>query len=302
MFKIKTCVALCVLLLAVACQNIGENKERNSSVSDSTNQKNISSLGAVEKHDTTRKFIRTADIKFKVKNVAASTYNIEDIVRKNNGFVTYTKLESIINSSITTPVSNDSSVETAHYNVVNTITLRVPNYLLDTTLKCIANEVDYLDNRTIVAEDVALQILSNNLTQKRVVKNEKRLTEAINTKAKKLAETSNAESVLLGKEEEADNAYIKNLSLTDQVNYSTVTLYLYQREAIKREFIANEKNISAYEQSFGSKVFYELKTGWKVMENLILLIIKLWAVILLGLMVLFLYKKNKHRFTNSSSK
>lgn len=302
MFTVKKYAAFLLLLLATACQQSAERKEHNLSVADSNSSKNISSLGAVENHDTARKFIRTADIKFKVKNVATATYHIEDIVRKNSGFITYTKLESSINNSTTTAVSNDSSVETTHYNVVNTITLRVPNYLLDTTLKSINNEVDYLDNRTIVAEDVALQILANQFTQKRVAKNEKRLTTAINTKAKKLTETSDAENTLLVKEEESDNAYVKNLSLKDQVNYSTVTLYLYQRETIKREMIANEKNISAYQQSFGSKMFDELKTGWLIIENVMLLIVKLWAVILFGGIGFFLYRKNKHRFTNNNTK
>lgn len=296
MINNKIIVALVVLLLATACQNARDNKEFNISLKDSTASKNISSLGAVETgRDTTRKFIRTADIKFKVKNVAAATYNIEDIVRRNNGFVTYTKLESVINNVIVTPVSNDSSVETTHFNVVNTITLRVPNYLLDTTLKDISHQVDYLDTRTIIAEDVALQILSNRLTQKRAIKNEKRLTEAIDSKAKKLPEITEVEKRVTGKEE-SDNAFIKNLSLTDQVNYSTVTLYLYQRETVKRELIANDKNISAYEQSFGSKMFDELKKGWYVLAEIVLFFTRLWGLILIGIIAFLLVKKYGHKF------
>jgi len=297
MINNKIIVALVVLLLTSACQNARDNKEYNISIKDSATAKNISSLGAVEAgRDTTRKFIRTADIKFKVKNVAAATYNIEDIVRRNNGFVTYTKLESVINNVIVTPVSTDSSVETTHFNVVNTITLRVPNYLLDTTLKDISQQVDYLDTRTIIAEDVALQMLANKLTQKRAIKNETRLSEAIDSKAKKLLETTEAENKLTGKEEEADNAFIKNLSLTDQVNYSTVTLYLYQRETAKRELIANDKNISAYEQSFGSKMFDELKKGWYVLAEIVLFFTRLWGLILIGIIAFLLVKKYGHKF------
>ncbi|MCX6208756.1 MAG: DUF4349 domain-containing protein, partial [Bacteroidetes bacterium] len=161
--------------------------------------------------------------------------------------------------------------------------------------KDISHQVDYLDTRTIIAEDVALQILSNRLTQKRAIKNEKRLTEAIDSKAKKLPEITEVEKRVTGKEE-SDNAFIKNLSLTDQVNYSTVTLYLYQRETVKRELIANDKNISAYEQSFGSKMFDELKKGWYVLAEIVLFFTRLWGLILIGIIVFLLARKYGHKF------
>lgn len=296
-------VALCVLLTSYACNQADNKQPFEVATRDSVSSKKISSDAAVEENkDSERKFIRTADIKFKVKNVADATYNIENIIHKNTGFVTYTKLESIINNTTTTPVSSDSSVETTYYNVVNTITLRVPNTALDTTLKEIAKNVDYLDSRTIVAEDVALQILSNKLVQKRIEKNEQRLVNAVDNRGKKLSETNNAEDVILSRQEQSDNAFIKNLSLNDQVNYSTATINIYQREAVKREVIANTKNISAYEQSFVSKMIDEIKKGWRVLADLILVLIKFWGVILITLVLLFIYKKNKHRFSKSNIK
>ena len=136
-------------------------------------------------------------MKFKVKSVIKSTYDIENITNKLGGFVTYTNLSSIINNVTTIAVSADSSLETTYYTVTNSIILRVPNTKLDTTLKEISKNIDYLDFRIIKAEDVALQILSNNLTQKRSAKNEERLTNAIDNKGKKLNETTTAEEILL---------------------------------------------------------------------------------------------------------
>ncbi len=139
----------------------------------------ISSSAAVEDNkDTTRKFIRTAELKFKVKSVIKSTYDIEEITNRHGGFVTLTSLISDIDNVTTTAVSADSSLETTYYKVTNSITLRIPNTKLDTTLKEISRNIDFLDYRTIKAQDVALQILSNNLTQKRASQNEERLTNA----------------------------------------------------------------------------------------------------------------------------
>lgn len=49
----------------------------------------VSSNAAVEPKNSNRKFVRTADINFKVKNAAQSTYAIENIIAKHGGFVTF---------------------------------------------------------------------------------------------------------------------------------------------------------------------------------------------------------------------
>lgn len=265
-------------------------------MADSTSNAFISSSAAVEDgKDTTRRFIRTAELKFKVKSVIKSTYDIENITRRQGGFVTYTNLSSNIDNVTTTDVSADSSLETTYYTVTNSITLRVPDTKLDTTLKEISNNIEYLDFRIIKAEDVALQILSNNLTQKRSAKNEERLTNAIENRGKKLNETTIAEEILLSKQEQADNAKISNLSLNDQVKFSTISLSIYQRPTVKREIISNDKNIEEYEPGFGSKLIESLKYGWDILEAFLVSITKLWGLLLFGAVAFLLYKKFGHR-------
>ncbi len=265
-------------------------------LADSTSNAFISSSAAVENNkDSTRRFIRTADLKFKVKDVIQSTYDIENITNRQGGFVTYTNLASNINNVTNIPVTADSSLETTFYTVTNSITVRIPNTKLDTTLKEISSNIDYLDYRIIKAEDVALQILSNNLTQKRSAKNEERLTNAINNSGKRLNETTIAEEILLSKQEQADNAKIANLSLADQISFSTINLIIYQRETIKRELISNDKNIDAYEPGLGSKLLDALKYGWDILETFIVFLANLWAFLLLAMLVYFFYKVYGHK-------
>ncbi len=251
-----------------------------------------SSSAAVEKNkDSTRKFIRTADLKFKVKDVIRTTYKIEDITARFDGFVTYTKLNSDISSKMTIPISADSSLETTFFVVENTMTLRVPNTQLDTTLKTIAKLIDFLDYRIIKADDVGLQVLANSLTQQRVNRHSARLTDAIDNRGKKLHETTNAEENLLDKQEQSDNAKIANLELKDQINYSTIQLFIYQRTDIKREVVCNYKNIDAYEPGFGAKLKESLKFGWEILEALVLFVSKLWTLILIAFIIFFVVKK-----------
>jgi len=292
----KIILGIGIIISLFGCGPSAEEKMSHERMNDSTSNAFISSTAAVENSkDTTHKFIRTADLKFKVKSVIKSTYNIEDITNQQGGFVTYTNLNSNIDHVTNTAVSADSSLVTTYYTVSNSITLRVPNTKLDTTLKEISKNIDYLDYRIIKADDVALQILSNNLTQKRSAKNEQRLTNAIDNRGKKLNETTVAEEVLLSKQEQADNAKVSNLSLMDQINFSTINLSIYQSQTIKRELISNDKNIDEYEPGFGSKILDALKFGWDILEAFLVFLIKLWGLFLFGIAAYILYRKFGHK-------
>lgn len=290
----------CLVLVAYSCGAPASAKYENEKAlaqADSISANGfISSTAAVQnKKDSLRKFIRTADLKFKVDNVQQSTYIIEDIVGRNDGFVTLSNLASTVNHKNTVKVSEDSLLETTYYITENTMSMRVPNTNLDTVLKQIAKQVTFLDYRVIKAEDVSLQLMANKWTQKRAEKHYARLEKAIDTKAKKLRETTEAEESLATKEELGDYSKIENLSLIDQVNYSTINLIVYQREVIKRELIENEKNIREYEPGFFSKMKDSLKGGWLFLEGFVLFMIRLWPLIPIGMILWIVLRKHYAR-------
>jgi hypothetical protein len=167
----RSLTLLAVITLIISCKKseaLSEEIATENAISADT----VSSSAAVEKEGSTRKFVRTADLKFKVKNVTKSTYAIENITNKFDGFVTYTNLQSNIIDKFETKISQDSTLETTRYNVENNITIRVPDKRLDTVIKCIAKQIDFLDYRVIKADDVSLKILSNQLAQNRSAVNE----------------------------------------------------------------------------------------------------------------------------------
>lgn len=283
-----------VATIVYSCKNqeYEENvsmEEAAASISDSTQV--VSSSAAVEPKNSNRKFIRTADIKFKVKNVPKSTYAIEDATNKFGGFVTYTNLQSNVSEKEEVKVSPDSTLVTTKYSVVNDITIRVPNTKLDTVIKTIARQIDFLDYRVIKADDVSLKMLSNELAQKRSNASENRIEKAIDSKGKKLDNVLNAEDRLDAKKEQNDNSKIENLSLQDQVDFSTLTLAIYQNEAIKQELIANEKSVNAYRPNIGLQIWESIKTGWFMLEAIIAFVFQLWGIVLLGFGAYFLVKR-----------
>ena len=87
------------------------------------------------------------------------------------------------------------------------------------------------------------------------------------------------------------NRQSQNLSLNDQVNFSTITLNIYQDESIKQKMIANEKSINSYRPNIGLQILDSLKTGWFMFESIIATIVLLWPLFLIGVLGFFGYKK-----------
>ena len=288
----KIVLTLLALGLVLSCKESASKENAaymEEAVTDSTSV--ISSSAAVENKNSNRKFVRTADVKFKVKNVAKSTYAIEDATTKFGGFVTYTNLQSNIHSEDRTKVSQDSTLVTTKYKVDNNITIRVPNTKMDTVIKTIAKQIHFLDYRIIKADDVSLQMLSNELAQKRSNSSEKRLENAIDSKGKKLNQIVKAEETLDAKKEQNDVSKLQNLSLQDQVNFSTLTLNIYQDESIKQEMVANEKSINAYRPNIGLQIWDSIKTGWFILEHIVSFVVVLWPFVLIGFLGFLVYKK-----------
>lgn len=286
---------LCFAMLGCQQSPSPENEKEQSAAGSTTSFSGSSSAAVENKKDTAHTFIRTADLKFKVNNVEKVTYKIEDITFRHGGYVTSTQLNSVIDNVLVTAVSADSSVETTRFTVTNTLMIRVPNIKLDTTLKDIAGLVDYLDYRIIKADDISLQMHANNLAQKRGNRHAERLMQAIDNQGRKLGETTAAEEQLQHKQVQADDALLSNMAINDQVNYSTVQLSLYQRQAVKNELIANTKNVAAYEPGFGTKLSDALIYGLRLVESIFLLLLHLWPLFLVILIGIPLYKKYGYR-------
>jgi hypothetical protein len=286
----KTVLTALVFATAIySCKNAQNDNFAEAALDSTAVESSIASSNAArEPKNSNKKFIRTADIKFRVKNVPSATYAIENAVSKFGGYVTYTDLKSEIIDKSIVKINQENTLETTKYSVVNQLSIRVPNTKLDTVIKLIAKQIDFLDSREIKADEVSLKLIENELLQTRKSKHVDRLAKAIATKGKKLNEIIIAENDLETKNAENDNNKIETNLINDQVNFSTLTLNIYQKETIKQDLIVNPK---IYREDFGSRIFDGLKTGWYMIEAIIAFFIQLWAVFLIGFVIYFFYKK-----------
>lgn len=284
--------ALPVCLLVVACGPGASRREAESKeyvLSDSI-AKALDPVTTDKITTEARVFLRTADIRCSVKDVRQATADIERIVRKQNGFITYTNLSGTKVNEGAVQITSDSLVQISTVSVVNEITLRVPNEKLDSTLMEINGLVDFLDNRLIKADDVKLQILSAQLSTKRNDTHIKKMNAAIEQQGKKLPETMEALENLAQEKSTNDMQTINLLSLNDQVNYSTVKLSIYQDEKKEYRKMALVPFIEPYTPSFTDKLQVASLKGLEVLQTIALFFVAIWPFFLLGGLVYYLVK------------
>lgn len=253
-------------------------KAENSNVSEQA----ITSVAAQAAKDSNRKFIKTVDMEFRVKNVEQATYHLERLAVDMGGFVAHSHLASQQQYTDTKPISKDSVLESIFYVVRNDLQIRVPDKQLDSTLRQIAKWVEYLDHRTIDAQDVSIDLLANKLNQEDA-------TEALSdANARK-----NVDEVLAAKQSKSQSR-VENLRLNDRVKFSTISLHFYQREAVYRTKAANIENIKAYRPGFFSRLGDAFAYSWELLQDLVLGFFQTWFIWLgLGGLVWFIWWKRR---------
>jgi hypothetical protein len=115
--------------------------------------------------DENRKIIRRADLKFRVENVAIATYFIENITVKHGGWVSNSSLSSDIQRT------NEIKITKIHQwlyrNMLYPISWFYAHHIKTWTqpLKSMVPLIQYLDYRTITAEDITFKKLAEKLKQ-----------------------------------------------------------------------------------------------------------------------------------------
>ncbi|HOY31839.1 MAG TPA: DUF4349 domain-containing protein [Bacteroidales bacterium] len=236
------------------------------------------------KLNSSRKLIKTANLNFKVKNVEDATQQIERITKRFGGFILSSSIKNNVYSYDEYRVGRDSMMVVGVNKIENNITLRVPEFVLDSALFYIGKIWVKLDERTINAQDVTIQILANELRAQLYQKTATKINSAADNNQKKLNDVVNAEETAANYLENTINKKIENLELQDKIDFSTVTLFIYQDKILYREMIANV-DTEQYAQSFGGGLVDSLTFGWKIFKAFLLFLVKCWSLILISVLI-----------------
>jgi hypothetical protein len=76
----------------------------------------------------------------------------------------------------------------------------------------------------------------------------------------------------------------------DKVNFSTVSLEFYQPAAFSYEKRVNHDNLKPFKPSLSSRLSAAFITGWAILEEGLVFMVSIWALILLSIGGVWLYK------------
>nr|WP_276898761.1 DUF4349 domain-containing protein [Pedobacter kyonggii] len=279
----RNIIAIAIILTIFGCQN--ENKKYASADAVDTQELNKESA------DTTaaEKIIKTADMRFRVKDVQNTKEQLSKTIKAEGGTVAEFSIESSIQETDKVKQSTDSLKEITSYRTQGYLVAKVPSEKLDEFTNTIAKMAVFVDHQSMKMDDQSIAYLANKLkAQNRVDAIEK-----INKVASK--KSANVESSLYIKDDYVDKR-IENMQIDSRVKFSTITLNFYQDNTVKTMIVAND-NLYDYRPAFINRLWLGIVNGWTIFKEIIIAISNLWMLILVGIVVFFTIKyfirKNK---------
>ncbi|HMQ85854.1 MAG TPA: DUF4349 domain-containing protein, partial [Saprospiraceae bacterium] len=204
-----------------------------------------------------RQIIKTADYRIQVKDVNKSAQQAQALATRYGGVVTNAEL-------------NNSS-----YEITNRLTIRVPAGRFDSLLNDLGQEAMFTQYKRVSSQDVTEEYvdISIRLQTKKEVRD--RYVDILRDKAKTVEEVLKAEEQIRVIQEEIEAQEGRLRFLQNQVAMSTINLELFQQMEYQPE-------PNVYHRSFGSKLMESLQDGWSLLQELVLLLIRIWPLLLIG--------------------
>jgi hypothetical protein len=235
-----------------------------------------------------KKFIKTAETKFLVRNVRMASDKIEDLAAKYSGYVTYSNLGNHESDYSKIEVSRDSILISRKIVVENQMVLRIPNENLDSLVRELNKLIVFLDYRIIKMDDISFAILANSKASDRLQKYEIRQQKHIDKKESKLKEVVSAEDNVLSRQIQADNLQIENLTLADQAKYCTLSIFLYQKPIYYSETQV-QPNTESFRPNLFKRIVSAVIDGWIICEYFIVFIFQIWWLFIIAIVIILGY-------------
>jgi len=276
----KKYLIYCVFaIVAFGCN--GEKREAHNTAD--TTEANL------ENNDTllTEKIIKTADMRFRVKDVQSSKEKLTGIIRNMGGNLSEFSIQSNVQQTEKVKYSADSLLELTAYTTEGMLVAKVPSDKLDDFTNQVVKLSVFVDQQSLKMDDQSVAYLANKL--KNI--NRAEAVEQLNKHASK--KSNNVETALLLKDDYVDKK-IENLLIDNKVKYSNITLNFYQDNAVRKQLVAND-DLYDYRPGFGNRIVLNLQNGWVIFVEIILALTNLWVLILLAVAGFFIFRRYKRQ-------
>ncbi|MCX2586021.1 DUF4349 domain-containing protein [Pedobacter sp. MR22-3] len=271
----RNIIAIAIILTIFGCNNANKNDQ---------NVEAKESIMAVDSVATVAepKIIKTADMRFRVKNVQNIKEQLSQTIKAQGGTVAEFSIESIIQETQKVKQSVDSLKEITSYRTEGYLVANVPAEKLDDFTNTVAKMAVFVDNQSLKLDDQSLAYLGNRMKAGNRI-------EAANQMNKVAGRKSTSVETSLNIKDDYVDKKLQNLSIDNRVKYSTITLQFYQDNTIKTTVVAND-DIYDYKPAFGNRLWMGIINGWTIFKELIIGLANIWALILTGVAIFFLIR------------
>ncbi|MFC1223665.1 DUF4349 domain-containing protein [Pedobacter sp. BG31] len=271
----RNIIAIAIVLTIFGCQKSNE-KYASADVIDANE------LRVPTDSITAEKIIKTADMRFRVKDVQHTKEQLSQTIKAEGGTVAEFSIESTIQETDKIKQSTDSLKEITSYRTQGYLVAKVPSEKLDEFTNTIAKIAVFVDHQSMKMDDQSIAYLANKLkAQNRVDAIEK-----INKVASK--KSANVESSLYIKDDYVDKR-IDNMQIDNRVKFSTITLNFYQDNTVKTMIVAND-NLYDYRPAFINRLWLGIVNGWTIFKEIIIAVSNLWMLIIVGVLIFVVIK------------
>lgn len=271
----RNIIAIAIVLTIFGCQKSNE-KYASADVIDANELRMPTDSIAAEK------IIKTADMRFRVKDVQHTKEQLSQTIKAEGGTVAEFSIESTIQETDKIKQSTDSLKEITSYRTQGYLVAKVPSEKLDEFTNTIAKIAVFVDHQSMKMDDQSIAYLANKLkAQNRVDAIEK-----INKVASK--KSANVESSLYIKDDYVDKR-IDNMQIDNRVKFSTITLNFYQDNTVKTMIVAND-NLYDYRPAFINRLWLGIVNGWTIFKEIIIAVSNLWMLIIVGVLIFVVIK------------
>jgi hypothetical protein len=236
--------------------------------------------------DGERKFVRTANANFRVKDVYQSAIAIENVVSNLGGFVVANQINAQVERVNRYPIGDTKLLELAEYTVRGNLTVRVPSNKTQELLRALITQMEFLDQRNFEARDVQFELLRKQLEFLRNQEAQKQLGD-LSTSPGKISDKAAVISGQNSTKAIRDEAVVVQKEVEDTVAFSTINLSLYQLSKVRKTELDDVDAIAkAIRPGFFSRLFSSISGGWYGLLDIVINLFAVWPLwLVLGLAV-----------------
>lgn len=209
--------------------------------------------------------VRMVEYKAKVPNVFNCITKLSFITNKYGGYISSDQVKNNQLNKTSRKVKADSSLLITQYYTSNTIVLRIPHFYMDTALKEISENLEFIDYKYSKVNDSFIGIYTASSYLQRL--------------------NQNYSDGISFQKWEGEINYDKLIEEYTS-NYGAVILSIYQNPEIRVEKIGIPKLMEDYKTPFLVQTRIELSQGLKLISKFWFFTLRYWPILTLMLLIL----------------